>query len=152
MHTNHHQRQWSWLPCLSQIVFITLSFPLQVLKFVCALAKFIYHYSLKGKTIFAVTGLPALAVLFLFFLFWQNYVYVHPEHTKLLHTYCACTVDFPKHISFAMHFLWMSHGQILHSWLSHSLGKYPIVPGLGERRGALREDVCGYSTQIGVST
>lgn len=110
---------------------------------------------LRAKQSFGVTGLPVLAVLFLFFfffLFWQNYVYVHPEHTKLLHMYCARTVDFPKHISFATH-LSMAHPQeILHSWMSHSIGKYPILPGLGERRRALREDFCGYSTQIGVST
>lgn len=132
-----------------------MSFPLQVLKFVCVLAKFIYHHSLKGKTIFWSYRAPCFGCFvsfFFFFLFWQNYVYVHPEHTKLLHMYCARTVDFPKHISFATH-LSMAHPQeILHSWMSHSIGKYPILPGLGERRRALREDFCGYSTQIGVST
>lgn len=158
-----------------------MSFLLQVLKFACALAKLIYYHSLKGKTIcyrertlfslylfFLVVFfwggclcdfyffLLLLFCWFLVFVFnpglsWQNYMQIHPEHTKLLHTYYGCIVDFPKHISFTMHFLWMSHGQILHSWMSRSLGKYSVQPGLGERK-VLREDFCGCSAHIGAST
>lgn len=93
IYTNHHRRRWSRLHCLSTMLFISTSFPLQVLKFACALAKLVYLHSLKGKTIFY-----KYRTLFFFNpgLSWQNYVHMHPEHTKLLHTYYACTVDFSK--------------------------------------------------------
>lgn len=109
------------------------------------LGKFIYYHSLKGKTICYRYG-----TLFVFINTgpsWQNYMCMHPENMKSLHMYYTYIVNFPKHISFTMHFLWMRHGQILCSWKSHSLGKYPVMPGLGER-SVLREDFCSGSTHI----
>lgn len=112
------------------------------------LGKFIYYHSLKGKTICYRYG-----TLFVFRNTgpsWQNYMRMHPENMKSLHMYYTYIVNFPKHFSCTMHFLWMSHGQILCSWKSHRLGKYPVMPGLGER-SVLREDFCSCSTRIGVS-
>lgn len=113
------------------------------------LGKFIYYHSLKGKTICYRYGM-----LFVFINTkpsWQNYMCTHPENMKSLHMYYTYIVNFPKHISFTMHFLWIRHGQVLCSWNSHSLGKYPVMPGLGGRN-VLREDFCSCSIRIGVST